>query len=101
MGMVSAVTGILAVLGHGCCCLPIVSYFAPFLVIILEIVSLITGVLARQQAAQNGETDGLAMVGLISGGIAVLMSIAYVLLFGSVIVGYLALIVGLGVSGNL
>lgn len=29
------------------------------------------------------------------------MSIAYVLLFGSVIVGYLALIVGLGVSGNL
>jgi hypothetical protein len=100
MGMVSAVCGILAVLGHGCCCVPIVSSIAPFLVIALETAAIVCGVLARQQAAAKGETDGRAMIGLVSGGLAILMTLAYVLLMGSAVVAYLALVLGLAVAGN-
>lgn len=100
MGMISAVCGILAILGHGCCCLPIISYIAPFLVIILEMAAIITGVMARQQAAAQGGTDGLAMVGILSGSLAVLMSIGYVLLFGAAIFAYIAGIVAMVVLGQ-
>lgn len=100
MGMVSAVCGILAVLGHGCCCVPIISSIAPFLVIALEIVAIVCGLLARKQAAAQGETDGRAMIGLVSGALAILMTITYVVVFGSAIVAYLLLVVGLVIAGN-
>jgi len=100
MGMISAVCGILAILGHGCCCLPIISYIAPFLVVVLEVVAIVTGMMARQQAAAQGGTDSLAMVGILTGSLAVLMSIGYVLIFGAAIVAYIAAIVGVVVLGQ-
>jgi len=100
LGTVSAVTGVFATVGHGLCCLPFIGYIAPFVVLSLEAVSLITGFLAYRQAAARGETDAAAMVGLVSGGVAVLMTIAYVLLFSSLIFGYMALVFTLIVFGN-
>lgn len=100
MGTVSAVCGFLAVIGHGCCCLPIISYIAPFIVIVLEIVALATGFLARSQAAQLGESDLMATIGLLLAVIAILMSIGYVVLFGGAIFAYILLVFGLAISGG-
>ncbi len=93
MGMISAVSGVLAVLGHGCCCMPFIGMFSAFLVIALEAVAIITGVLARKEAAAKGEIDGRARIGLVSGAIAILITVVYAVVIGSAFVAYLFMVV--------
>ena len=76
LSIVSAIFGVLAILAHCGCCIPIVSYVAWFFVILFELVALVTGFVARSQA--DGEPDMMANVGLATGAVAVLMSIAYI-----------------------
>ena len=100
MSTISVVCGVLALFGHGCCCLPIISYIAPFIVIVLEILAIVTGFVARNQAAELGESDPLATLGLALGVIAVLMSLAYVVMFGGLIFAYILAILGIAVAGG-
>jgi hypothetical protein len=92
LGTVSAVAGFLALVGHCACCIPIVNYIAPFLVILLEIVAIVTGFVAR---SQSGGTDSMANVGLASGALAALTSLAFIAVYVLAIFG----VVGLSVLG--
>ncbi len=80
LAIVSLVAGILAILGHGCCCIPFVGAIFGILVLILEVVAIVTGFIARSKA-EEGQSEPLAMAGIAAGIVAVLMSIAYFALF--------------------
>ena len=84
LSIVSLVAGILAIVGHGCCCIPFIGSFFGILVMILEVVAIITGVIANSQK-EPGTSEPLALAGIGTGVVAMLMSVAYfVLVFGVV-----------------
>lgn len=85
IAIVSLVAGILAIVGHGCCCIPFIGSFFGILVVILEVVAIVTGFVANSQK-EEGTSEPLALAGIGTGIVAVLMSVAYfVLVFGVVV----------------
>lgn len=92
LAIASLVCGVLALVGHGCCCLPIISYVAPFLVITFEMVALILGFVARSQAAEQGRSEPLAMAGIGLAIAAILMSLLYLMMMGGLFMAYLGVV---------
>lgn len=92
LAIASAVCGALALVGHGCCCLPIISYIAPMVVVTLELVGLILGFVARSQAAQEGRSEPVALAGIGLSIAAILVSIVYVMMMGGLVMAYLGLV---------
>ena len=88
LGAVSVVLGSIALVGHICCCIPIVSYAADFLIPLLEVATLVTGVMAYQEAKASGEDATLPMVGIGLGIGAVCVTLLYLL----VVLGLMAAI---------
>ncbi len=73
---VSLGAGILSMVGNGCCCIPIVNYLAIFaypLTFLLMVAALVTGVLGVLRARQNGEGMPLAIVGLVTAGVGIVL----------------------------
>jgi hypothetical protein len=98
--LVALITGILSLLGNGCCCVPIISILAIFaypLTAILMVVSLITGVLGVMRARANGEGMALAAVGLVASGVGVALLVLNIALMGLSTV--LQVLMGAGSSG--
>lgn len=82
LSIVSLVAGILAILGHGCCCIPLIGVLFGLLVVLLEVVAIVTGVIANAQK-EEGQSEPLAIAGIATGAVAALMSIVFfVLSFG-------------------
>jgi hypothetical protein len=81
LAVVSLVAGVLAIVGHVCCCC---STILGIPLILLELVAIITGFIANSQK-EEGESEPLALAGIATGIFAILMNIAYaVLTFGAV-----------------
>jgi hypothetical protein len=99
LAIASLVFAMLAILGHGCCCLPIISYIAPFFVVAFEVLGLVLGLVAwSKRDPERGEP--MAMVGIVASVVAMLMSLAYLLLFGGVILAYMVAVVAMVASGQ-
>jgi hypothetical protein len=67
LGTVSAVCGVLSLLGTGCCCIPLINYIAMLvfpLTMVLMIVGLVTGFMGRSNAAATGGNPQMANIGL-------------------------------------
>lgn len=79
LSIVSLVAGILAIVGHMCCCVPFIGVFFGILVMILEVVAIVTGFLARSQA-EEGQSDPLALAGIATGLGAAVISLIWILL---------------------
>ncbi len=71
----SVVSGALTFLGSGCCCVPIVSLVAGFVVPVLGLVAVITGILGMMQAAETGSGRGLSIAGIGLGVVGVLVAL--------------------------
>jgi hypothetical protein len=79
MALVSAISGALAIVGTGCCCVPIVSCFAQLIVPVLALVAIVTGILGMSKANELGGTGkGMAMAGIGMGVGAFLLGIVAV-----------------------
>ena len=77
---ISVVTGGLAFVGNGCCCIPIISYLAAVVVPALAVVAIVTGGLGLSAASTgDGEGRGAAMVGMSLGILTLLMDIGMVM----------------------
>lgn len=87
IALISLITGILAAIGHACCCIPYVGMLGmlayPLTALVL-IVSVVTGVVGIVQARGNGSTPGLALsiVGLVCDGVALAIVAMYLAMFG-------------------
>lgn len=79
LSVVSLVAGILAIVGHMCCCVPFIGVFFGILVMILEVVAIVTGFIARSQA-EEGQSEPLALAGIATGAGAAVISIIWILL---------------------
>jgi hypothetical protein len=89
LAMISVGTGAAALLGSGCCCLPIASMIAQFLVPVLATTAIITGAIALQSVAEQGG-GGLAKTGIGLGISTFILNIGMFLL---------ALFTGVGLIG--
>jgi len=76
--MASVVLGSVALFGHVCCCIPIVSYAADFLIPLCEIGAIIVGLMALQEAKQLNEDPTMAKVGIGLGGAAICVSLMFI-----------------------
>lgn len=85
LAVMSLVAGVLALVGHCGCCIPIVSYVAPFFVVVLEVTGFVLGMVARSQAE---EPDPIATAGIATSVVAAVLSLAMVALMVGVILLY-------------
>lgn len=91
LATVSAVLGVVSVLGTCCCCVPLISYLAMVLVPMLSLAAIITGIFARQQAQRTGVGMTPAMIG-IGGGIGAVVIMVIMFGLGALAgVGFMAL----------
>lgn len=80
LAVVSIITGGLAFLSSGCCCIPIASIFAAVVLPLLSLIGIVTGMLGLGQAKVSGQGKGLAMAGIGLSGAAVLVALSILLL---------------------
>ena len=85
-GIISIVTGVLALLGQGCCCVPLISILALLaypLTIILFITSVATGIVGIMRARSSGESVALPAAGLAINGVTFLLFVLLLLIQGA------------------
>ena len=80
LATVSAVLGVLSVLGTMCCCVPLISYLAMVLVPLLSLGAIITGFVARGQAAQTGVGGTAANIGIAGGFVSMIICVGIIAL---------------------
>ncbi len=90
-GQKALICGVLAIFAHGCCCIPLVVYIAPFIIFTLEYMAISNGREAMALADAEGKSDPMALGGVIAGGFALLMSLSWI----AMVVLSLAGVVGL------
>ena len=76
LAVVSLITGVLALLSSGCCCVPILSMFSAVLLPVLSLVAIVTGILGLGQAKVTGQGKGLSMAGIGLGTGAIVVALA-------------------------
>jgi hypothetical protein len=78
LALVSLTTGIFALIGSGCCCVPYLNMLAMMaypLTLILTVTALVTGYLGFKKSKQAGEASGIpmAIIGMVASGIGLLL----------------------------
>lgn len=75
---VSAGLGVAALLGTGCCCVPLVNYLAYLAVPVLALAAVVTGIVGMSQANTSGVGKSQAMVGIGAGAGSIVVGIGMV-----------------------
>lgn len=94
LATISAVLGVLSVLGSGCCCVPIVSYLAMVIVPMLALGAIVTGFVGRSQVENTGAGGTESLIGIVGGFVSMLLGVGLFLV--SIFAG-----VGFAMLGNL